>query len=76
MARAKLEKEEKRSLNKKNFQKLFGIFKYLLNYKARFTVGFIFLILSSFLLLAFPFIAGKLIDVLHEEALFVDLIQS
>ena len=63
MARAKLEKEEKRSLNKKNFQKLFGIFKYLLNYKARFTVGFIFLILSSFLLLAFPFIAGKLIDV-------------
>lgn len=63
MARAKLEKEEKRSLNKKNFQKLFGIFKYLLNYKARFTIGFIFLILSSFLLLAFPFIAGKLIDV-------------
>jgi len=63
MARAKLEKEEKRSLNKKNFQKLFGIFKYLLNYKARFIVGLIFLILSSFLLLGFPYVAGKLIDV-------------
>jgi ABC transporter fused permease/ATP-binding protein len=63
MARAKLEKEEKRSLNKKNFQKLFGIFKYLLNYKARFIVGFIFLIFSSFLLLGFPYVAGKLIDV-------------
>ncbi|MFT7031916.1 MAG: ABC transporter fused permease/ATP-binding protein [Cyclobacteriaceae bacterium] len=63
MARAKLEKEEKRSLNKMNVQKLFGIFKYLLNYKARFIVGFIFLIFSSFLLLGFPYVAGKLIDV-------------
>lgn len=63
MARAKLAEEEKRSLNKKNFQKLFGIFKYVLSYKTRFVIGFIFLIFSSFLLLGFPYIAGKLIDV-------------
>ncbi|MDP4680930.1 MAG: ABC transporter transmembrane domain-containing protein, partial [Cyclobacteriaceae bacterium] len=63
MAKVKLAEEEKRRLNKQNFQKLFGIFRFILGYKIRFIIGLVFLIFSSFLLLAFPFIAGKLIDV-------------
>ncbi|MFY0653126.1 MAG: ATP-binding cassette domain-containing protein [Cyclobacteriaceae bacterium] len=62
MAKAKLAEEEKRSLNKKNLQKLLGVFRYILPYQARFIIGFVLLVFSSFLLLAFPFIAGKLID--------------
>ncbi|WP_084373191.1 ABC transporter ATP-binding protein [Reichenbachiella faecimaris] len=67
MAKEKIKAEEKRALNKENFGKLYGIFKYLLPYKAKFVIGLIFLVLGSFLLLAFPFIAGKLIDVASGE---------
>lgn len=63
MAKEKIKAEEKRALNKENFGKLYGIFKYLLPYKTKFVIGLIFLVIGSFLLLAFPFIAGKLIDV-------------
>ncbi len=63
MAKAKLAEEEKRALSKQNIQKLIGIFQFMLPYKTKFIVGFIFLLASSFLLLAFPYIAGKLIDV-------------
>ena len=63
MARTKLKEEEKRKLNKENFRKLYGIFKYLIPHKGTFLVGLICLIVGSFLLLAFPFVAGKLIDV-------------
>lgn len=63
MAKEKIKAEEKRALNKENFVKLYGIFRYLLPYKSKFVIGLIFLVLGSFLLLAFPFIAGKLIDV-------------
>jgi len=63
MAKAKLADEEKRKFNKENLQKLFGIFRFMLPYKTKFIVGFIFLVFSSFLLLAFPYVAGKLIDV-------------
>lgn len=63
MATEKIKAEEKRALNKENFGKLYGIFRYLLPYKSKFIIGLIFLVLGSFLLLAFPLIAGKLIDV-------------
>lgn len=63
MAKEKLKEEEKRSLNKENIQKLYGVFKFMLPYKNKFIIGLIFLVMSSFLLLAFPFVAGKLIDV-------------
>ncbi|MEP2024381.1 MAG: ABC transporter transmembrane domain-containing protein [Reichenbachiella sp.] len=67
MAKEKIKVEEKRALNKENFGKLYGIFKYLIPYKTKFVIGLVFLVLGSFLLLAFPFIAGKLIDVASGE---------
>ena len=63
MARQQLKEGEKRKFNKENLGKLYGIFKYLLPYKTPFFIGLICLAIGSVLLLAFPFIAGKLIDV-------------
>ena len=63
MANEKIKEEEKRTLNKANFQKLYGIFKYILPYKTKFFIGLGFLVVGSFMLLAFPLVAGKLIDV-------------
>ncbi|MTI23131.1 ATP-binding cassette domain-containing protein [Fulvivirga sp. RKSG066] len=61
--RAPLSEEEKRKLNKSNFKKLLGIFSYTLPYKGVFIVGMICLVFSSTTLLAFPFFAGKLLDI-------------
>jgi len=61
--RAPLSEEEKRKLNKSNFKKLLGIFRYTLPYKGVFIVGMICLVFSSTTLLAFPFFAGKLLDI-------------
>lgn len=71
MAKEKIKAEDKRALNKENFGKLYGIFRYLLPYKAKFVIGLVFLVLGSFLLLAFPLIAGKLIDVASGEGSWV-----
>ncbi len=57
-----LEEHEKRKLNKKNLSKLIGIFNFVLPYKGIFIIGLLFLLLSSLTLLAFPYVAGKLID--------------
>lgn len=59
---AALEDHEKRKLSKQNFQKLGGIFRFMVPYKGRFILGLVFLLLSSLTLLTFPFVAGKLID--------------
>ncbi|WP_420582554.1 ABC transporter ATP-binding protein [Reichenbachiella sp.] len=67
MAKEKIKAEDKRAFNKENFGKLYGIFKYLMPYKSKFVIGLVFLVLGSFLLLAFPLIAGKLIDVASGE---------
>ncbi len=58
-----LKEEEKRPLNAKNFKQLLGIFKFTLPYKGWFIVGFVCLILSSATILAFPYLAGKLLDI-------------
>jgi ABC transporter fused permease/ATP-binding protein len=58
-----LEKEEKRPLNKDNFKKLLGVFRFILPYKAGFIAGLILLLFTSGILLSFPYVAGKLIDV-------------
>jgi len=63
-----LSAEEKRKLNKSNFKKLLGIFKYTLPYKGVFIAGMICLFFSSTTLLAFPFFAGKLLDIASGEA--------
>jgi ABC transporter fused permease/ATP-binding protein len=49
-------------LNKKNFEKLFGIFEFAMPYKVPFIIGMVFLFFSSLMLLTFPYVAGKLID--------------
>lgn len=54
---------EKRPLNKSGFQKLIGIFRFVLPYRWTFILGLVALGLSSGTLLAFPYFAGKLLDV-------------
>ncbi|HYG17691.1 MAG TPA: ABC transporter transmembrane domain-containing protein [Ohtaekwangia sp.] len=58
-----LREEEKRPLNKTNLNKLLGIFRFALPYKWWFIAGLICLFLSSVMLLAFPYLAGELLDV-------------
>ncbi len=55
-------KEEKRKLNKESIKKLTGIFQFVLPYKIPFIIGLGLLILTSALVMAFPFLSGKLID--------------
>src|SRR5688572_2003280 len=62
-SKEKLKDEEKRPLNSQSVKKLLGIFRFTLPYKGWFIVGFISLILSSATILAFPYLAGKLLDV-------------
>ncbi|UII22461.1 ABC transporter ATP-binding protein [Fulvivirga ligni] len=61
--REPLEEGEKRKLDKKNFKKLIRVFRYVSPYKPTFVFGMICLLFSSTTLLAFPYFAGKLIDV-------------
>jgi ATP-binding cassette, subfamily B, bacterial len=61
--KSELKEEEKRPMNARSFKKLLGIFKFTLPYKAWFIVGFVCLILSSATILAFPYLAGKLLDI-------------
>ena len=55
--------EEKRPLDRKGLHHLIGIFRYMLPYKGLFMVGLVALALSSLILLAFPRLAGELLDV-------------
>ncbi|GAB3650506.1 ABC transporter transmembrane domain-containing protein [Echinicola sediminis] len=72
--RKALEEHEKRKLNKKNLRKLIGIFNFVLPYKGVFIVGLFFLLFSSLTLLAFPYVAGKLIDTAQgKEWIFNDI---
>ena len=63
-----MEEGEKRKLNKENFTKLAGIFQFAMPYKVPFFIGMAFLLLSSLMLLTFPFVAGKLIDAATGES--------
>ncbi|MDH5605216.1 MAG: ABC transporter transmembrane domain-containing protein [Cyclobacteriaceae bacterium] len=69
MARKKKEEETiKRPLNKENLRKLLGIFQFMLPYKGKFIIGLICLFVSSFLVLSFPVLSGKLLDVASGKA--------
>src|SRR5688500_10322925 len=61
--KSELKEEDKRPMNARSFKKLLGIFKFTLPYKAWFIVGFVCLVLSSATILAFPYLAGKLLDI-------------
>jgi ABC-type multidrug transport system fused ATPase/permease subunit len=58
-----LSEEEKRSINKQSLKQLGGVFRFVIPYRGLFVVGVAALILSSATLLAFPYLAGKLLDV-------------
>ena len=58
-----LKEEEKRPLNARSFRQLYAIFRFTFPYKGWFFVGFLSLILSSATILAFPYLAGKLLDI-------------
>ncbi len=60
--------EAKRPLNKKGLRDLVGIFRFMLPYKGIFLLGLISLALSSLILLAFPRLAGELLDVAAGKA--------
>lgn len=60
--REPLTPKDKRKFNKENFRKLGSIFRYLLPYKRSFGLGMLCLLVSSLTLLAFPYVASKLID--------------
>jgi ATP-binding cassette subfamily B protein len=68
------EEREKIPLDKKGLSQLLGIFRYTLPYKWVFLAGLIALALSSVILLAFPRLAGELLDVASGEAQFFDSI--
>ncbi len=67
-----LEEHEKRKLNKQSLNKLGGIFRFVLPYKANFALGMMFLLFSSLSLLLFPYVAGKLIDSASGESWIVN----
>jgi ABC-type multidrug transport system fused ATPase/permease subunit len=58
-----LNPEDRRKLTKANIKKLLGIFAYIKPYRWYFIFGMISLSFSSIILLAFPYLAGKLVDV-------------
>ena len=65
--RGPLDPEEKRKLNRSNLSKLFEITRYIKPYRIYFILGMICLAFSSTTLLAFPFLAGKLVDVANGQ---------
>lgn len=58
----KLSDSEKRPVNKAALSKLGRIFNYMKPYRGKFVLGLVFLLLSSLTLLAFPELAGRLVD--------------
>jgi ABC-type multidrug transport system fused ATPase/permease subunit len=58
-----LRKEDKRKLDKVGLKKLAGVFRFMLPYKSLFILGFVALGLSTFTIMAFPKLAGELVDV-------------
>jgi len=73
MARRKsdLSPEDKRPLNKDNFRKLLRIFSFVRPYIKPFSLGLLFLLLSSVTLLTFPALTGKLVDAASDSEAWI-----
>jgi ATP-binding cassette, subfamily B, bacterial len=67
-AKETLTAEEKRPLNKANLKKLTGIFVFMRPYLSTFILGLIALVVSTLTLLAFPRLAGELLNVAKGES--------
>lgn len=57
----------KPKLTKAAFQRGLRIFRYVLPYRFKFIIGLIMLVLSSSTILAFPWVAGKLVDAANHK---------
>ena len=58
----------KPKVNKESLQRSLRIFRFVLPYRAKFIVGMLMLVLSSSTFMAFPWVAGKLVDVANHKA--------
>ena len=67
-----LEEGEKRKINKENLRKLYGIYQYIIPYRGYFITGLVFLLFSSGVLLTFPFLVGKLVDVASGQKWYIN----
>lgn len=72
----KLSEEEKRKLDRAGLRHLIGIFAFMLPHKGIFIVGLLSLALSSLILLAFPRLAGELLDVASGKGTYFDSIDQ
>lgn len=59
--------DEKKKVNKDGLRKLLGVFRFVLPYKAPFAIGLALLLLTSAMVMAFPFMSGKLLDAASGE---------
>ncbi|HEX8041813.1 MAG TPA: ABC transporter transmembrane domain-containing protein, partial [Chryseosolibacter sp.] len=71
-----LSKEEKRRINRTSLRQLAGVFRFMLPYKGLFLLGLVALALSSVILLAFPRLAGELLDVASGKPHYFDTINQ
>jgi len=62
MARNNLPEREKGKINKSTLKHLIGIYRFMYPYRGHFFAGMFFLFFSSTVVLAFPFLTGKLVD--------------
>ncbi|MEM7107189.1 MAG: ABC transporter transmembrane domain-containing protein, partial [Bacteroidota bacterium] len=74
--RERLQDSEKRPINKSSLNKLLGVFQFVVPYKAQFVVGMICLVFSSTILLSFPYLAGKLVDIAQGQSWYLDSIDQ
>ena len=58
----------KPKVNKESLKRSLRIFRYVLPYRAKFIVGMVMLLLSSTTFMAFPWVAGKLVDAANHKA--------
>jgi len=61
--REELKEEDKKPVTRESLRRLLGIFRFIMPYRWVFATGLVALMLSSVMLMAFPFFAGKLLDV-------------
>ncbi|MGC1242853.1 MAG: ABC transporter transmembrane domain-containing protein [Chryseosolibacter sp.] len=72
----KLSEEDKKRLDKASLRNLAGVFRFMLPYKGLFIVGMVALALSSIILLAFPRLAGELLDVASGKPAYFETIDQ
>lgn len=76
MAKRSISEAEKRNLSKENLVKILRIFNYLKIQKSTFVIGLIALILSTFPIMAFPKLAGELLDAANGKSVYFNSVDA